>query len=274
MTLFMTGYKIKIEIFYIVRQTIFVLFLHKGGIINMFKIAVCDDEIEISSQIEAIILKYRKETYKELEVEVFTSGEELCGYLEQGHFFDLIYLDIEMKQLNGVQVGKIIRQKMDNYVTNIVYISGKDNYYKELFDVQPMHFLSKPVEAGKIIEDICLAMKLSDKLEKTFVYKKGYNMCKIQIKDIIYFESLDREIKIVTTKEDDRYYGKLEEVYPQVAKHCFIQIHKSYIINYAQVKKFKYDEVIMFNSDNLPISQSRRKEVREQQLKFAKERII
>lgn len=246
----------------------------EGGYIFVFHIAICDDEVEICSQIEAIILKYQKLTSHELEIEVFSSGEELYKYLLEDHFFDLIYLDIEMKELNGIQVGRMIRKTMDNYYTNIVYISGKDYYYKELFEVQPMHFLEKPIDAVKIIEDICLAMKLSNKLNKLFIYKKGYNTYKIPVTDILYFESSDREIKIVTTKEVEWFYGKLDEVYSQVAKHCFIQIHRSYLINYAQVKKFKYDEVLMFNSDNLPISQSRRKEVRKHQLAYAKERFL
>lgn len=245
-----------------------------GGYIFMFNIAICDDEVAICSQIETIILNYQKIYSIELGIEVFSSGEELYKYLLEEHFFDLIYLDIEMKELSGIQVGKIIRQTMDNYSSNIVYISGKDNYYKELFDVQPMHFLSKPIDAKKIIEDICLAMKLSNKYNELFIYKKGYNTYKILVKDILYFESLNREIKIVTTKEVVWFYGKLEQVYSQVAKYCFIQIHRSYLVNYAQVKKFQYDEVLMFNSDNLPISQSRRKEVRKRQLAYAKERFL
>jgi DNA-binding LytR/AlgR family response regulator len=236
----------------------------------MFKIAICDDEVIICSLIESIILKYKQDTHIDIEVEVFYSGEEIFKYLED-FYFDLIYLDIEMQKLNGIQIGKMIREQMENYATSIVYISGKDSYYKQLFDVQPLNFIEKPIQSGKIIDTLALALKLTDKFSKTFTYKKGYNIHKIQIKDIIYFESLEREIKIVTIKGIEKFYGKLEEVYEQLKKYLFMHIHRSYIINYTYVKVFKYTDVIMFNNEKLPISQSKRKIIREEQLKYALE---
>lgn len=234
----------------------------------MFKIAICDDEIAICSQIESIILDYKNETNLDIEVEVFLSGEELCDYL-QHYYFDLIFLDIEMKKLNGVQTGKIIRDTMDNYSTNIVYISGKENYYKQLFEVQPLNFIGKPLLPSKLVDVLNLAIKLSNKFTKTFTYKKGYHIHKIEIKDIIYFESLEREIKIVSPRGEEVFYGKLDEITKKLENYYFLRIHRSYLINYSYVSIFKYDEVIMSNNDILPISQSKRKLIREQQLKYA-----
>ena len=70
------------------------------------------------------------------------------------------------------------------------------------------------------------------------------------------------------------FYGKLQEVFRQVAKYRFITIHKSYIINYEQVANFKYEEVVMSNSACLPISQLKRKEVRGLQMKYEQERFL
>ncbi|WMJ86365.1 LytR/AlgR family response regulator transcription factor [Anaerocolumna sp. MB42-C2] len=132
----------------------------------MFRIAICDDETIICSEIEQIILDYRKMCLEEIEMEVFTSGEELCHFMKNGEEFDLIFLDIELKNMNGVQVGKIIREGMKNETVQIVYISGKDNYYLELFEVRPMHFIHKPIEREKIIKDIEKAMELAGRLKK------------------------------------------------------------------------------------------------------------
>lgn len=237
----------------------------------MFKIAICDDEQGICSSIENIILDYQRSTLVEIDLEVFYSGEELCAFIESENTFDLIFLDIEMEPLNGIEVGKRIRIDNNDYITKIVYISGKDSYYKQLFDVQPLHFLSKPLDADKIIADLRLAMKLSNKLDGVFSYKKGYESHKIYVKDILYFESKDRKIRIVFVKGEDTFYGKLDEILSQIGKYQFMRIHKSFIINYAYVHKFKYDEVIMSNSVCLPISQSRRKEIRELQIGYERE---
>jgi DNA-binding LytR/AlgR family response regulator len=240
----------------------------------MYRIAICDDEQLICSQIENIVLQYAMEINEPIETQVFYSGEELCKFLAMGDGFDLIFLDIEMKMLNGVEVGRRIRQDMDNQITQIVYVSGKESYYRELFDVRPMHFIFKPIEAKEIIRDIKLAMKLSGKFSGIFKYKKGHEVNRIEVKKILYFESNNREIRVVTTENEETFYGKLSDVYKQVSKYNFMFIHKSYVVNYLFVTKFKYDEVTMSNSDVLPISQSRRKMIREMQIKFEKEGIL
>lgn len=240
----------------------------------MFNIAICDDQVAICSAIENIILEYQELTLQDIQIEVFYSAEKLGVFMEHQHNFDLIFLDIEMKGLNGLELGRKIREEMDNQITQIVYVSGKDSYYRELFEVRPMHFLSKPVEPDKVIKDIELAMKLANRLGGIFSYKKGSDTNKLAIKNIIYFQSVNREIKIVTTTGEEFFYGKLQEVFRQVAKYRFINIHKSYIINYEQVANFKYEEVVMSNSVCLPISQLKRKEVRGLQMKYESERFL
>mgnify|MGYP000931457881 CR=1 FL=1 len=239
----------------------------------MFRIAVCDDEQIICSQIENIILQHAKRCYLQVEVKVFFSGEKLCEFIEKEHSFELIFLDIEMKTLSGIDVGKKIREKFQDYITKIVFISGKDGYDRQLFDIQPFNFIPKPIEKDKVIHVVSLSMQLSDKINALFSYKKGHSIYKVPIKDIVYFESLNREIKLVSTFGKDIFYGILEEIFCELEKYNFIQIHKSYIINYAHAIKFKYEYVIMSNSCQLPISQLRRKSTRELQLKYEEERL-
>jgi DNA-binding LytR/AlgR family response regulator len=229
----------------------------------MFRIGICDDEYTISSQVENILLKYAKLNYLEIDIEVFSSGEEMCKFIEEEHGFDLIYLDIEMKLMSGIEVGKKIRRTLQDHKTDIVYISGKDGYDRQLFDVQPLHFIPKPIKPEVVIEDLNLAMLRAEILNNMFTYKKGTETYRIPVKDIIYFESNDKEIKIVTLNNEDNFYGKIQDVYETVAKYQFVKIHRSYIVNYLHATLFKYDEVIMTNGVQLPISQAKRKEVRD-----------
>lgn len=239
----------------------------------MFKIAVCDDEQAICSLIEKISLQYQKESCTKLEIEVFYSGEELYKHIQERGRFDLIFLDIEMKLVNGIEVGRKIREEMDDYSTKIVFVSGTDSYYRDLFEVQPLNFISKPIQPNKIRENIRLAMKLSNQLDGVFKYKKRQESYKIDVRDILYFESMNREIRMVTTQGEERFYGKLEEIITQVAKYQFIQIHKSYVVNYNQIIQFRYEAVILPDGESLPISQSKRKEVRHLQMQYEKERL-
>ena len=84
----------------------------------------------------------KKYQYK-LELEVYSSGEELiCGY-EEGNRFDLIYLDIEMKGIDGIETARWIREQ--HYHMILIYVSSYDTYLKQLFEVEPFRFLQKPV---------------------------------------------------------------------------------------------------------------------------------
>lgn len=237
----------------------------------MYKIAVCDDEVQICAQIEKMILDYSRIENQKVSVDVYESGESLCRDLEVGEYFDLIFLDIEMKVLDGVEVGVFLRETMDNQMTQIVYVSGREEYYRELFEVRPMHFLLKPFTREEIIKDVKMSMRLSNGNNRSFSYTKGFMEYRIPIKNIIYFESINREIRIVHTNGDDVFYGKLNDVLQELKEYRFIRIHKSYLINHFNVKKYAYEEVIMTNGTKLNISAANRKAVREQRLNFGME---
>ena len=229
----------------------------------MLRIAICDDEKILCSQIEKILLEYSKLNFLEMDIEVFLSGEELCRYIEEKYGFDLIYLDIEMDIMNGIEVGKKIRKQLKDYKTEIVYVSGKDSYDRQLFDLQPLNFISKPVKSSEVIENLNLAISRAENSNYKFTYKKRSEVYKIPIKDIIYFEGFGKQIKIITINHMDTFYGKIDDVFKNVAGHQFIKNHRSYIINYMHTTVFKYDEVTMSNGVSLPISQSKRKEVKQ-----------
>lgn len=232
----------------------------------MYKIAICDDNKEVCSQIEKLLLKYSDKKDIKIEIDVFYSGEDILKNISKGENFDLIYLDIEMKNISGIEVGKYIRNIKQNYISEIVYISGKDEYDRELFAVQPLNFIPKPIDDLKVINTFELAIKKSEKEKKFFEYKKNRIVHKVAIDEIIYFESVSRQIKIVTINKEDYFYGKLSDILALLAKYKFIQTHRSYIVNYNHIRDFKYDEVVMSNGDNLIISKAQRNFVREYQI--------
>ncbi len=234
----------------------------------MFKICICDDDTVVCSEIENIILNYSTSISEKIDVEVFWSGEELYDHIKCGNYFDMIFLDIELKKLNGIELGKIIRNEMKNEITQIVYISSKENYAMELFEVRPLNFLIKPVDDTKVIEMVNKAMELLNRLDFYFKYKQGRNFFRKEIKDIIYFESDNRQVKMVTTTDEITFYGTLSEIHSQLEPHKFFFIHKSYLVNYYHVAESYYDKLVMTNSQILSISQSKRAEVRKLQLKY------
>lgn len=233
----------------------------------MIRIAVVDDENSICSYVENCLLDLSKEYGISVETDVFYSGEGLMKTINET-FYDVIFLDIKMRDLSGIDISRIIRNTMGNEATQIVYISGNTEYAIEVFDYDPFHFLPKPLSKEKIEKAFLkLIHKLNLKSE-AFAYKIGHNSNKIAIKDILYFESNKRKIIIHYNDKEDEFYGSLENIHQQLNKYNFLLIHKSYLINSIHVRKCTYESVEMSNHIVLPIAQSKRKEIREKQLEL------
>lgn len=232
----------------------------------MLRIAICDDEKIICQQFEDMLADISKNIDEKLDVEVFYSGEELCKFLLRGNRYDLIFLDIELFEINGVEVGKKIREEMDDESTQIVYVSSKESYAMDLFEVRPLNFLVKPINKDKIESVIIKAIKLMEKTKYFYEYKNGNVNFSVPVGDILYFESDGRKVNIVLMDEMKSFYGKLSEVEEQLNIQDFIMIHKSYLINFNHVIEYTYDYVKMSNKELLTISQNNRKAVREQLL--------
>ena len=234
----------------------------------MFKIAVCDDVASVCNELKTMIMDMKNDLiYKEITIDTFYSGEALIDNIKEENLYDLIFLDIELGKINGVEVGHIIREQMEDYVTKIIYISSKDIYDRQLFDVQPLHFLKKPIDSKKVFDDIQLAMKISEKENRNFEFKSFRNTIKVPYRDILYFESRGRKVFLVGTKNNYTFYGNIKDL-EEVLPKFFIHPNRSYFVNYEFVTCFKFEELIMTDGSIIPISRNKRKEIRELQLIF------
>lgn len=237
----------------------------------MFNIAICDDDKSICSQLENIILLYANTFGSNIDIQVYYSGEDLLSDYKQNIEIDLLFLDIELFSLSGIDIGNKIRKEYNNHSMQIIYISGNEKYAMNLFEIHPLNFLIKPFKKEDVFNCIDLGIHLLNKINGYFSYKSGFDSKKIPIKNIIYFESSNRKITMHTIHGIDCFYGKLDEIYEKVKEHQFLYIHKSYLVNYFSIAQFNYNTVTLENGVTLPISQARRKEIRKQSTIFLQE---
>lgn len=229
----------------------------------MLRVAICDDDLTVCEQVETMLLELNHTHGVEIEIEVFYSGEELYRFLKDRQYYDLIFLDIELKRMNGVDVGKKIREELFNETTKIVYISSKESYAMELFEIRPFHFLIKPIHPSKIKDVVIKATQLLELERKLFEYQIGRTNYKVLMGDIIYFESDGKKVKLYLKESEQEFYHKLSEIQKQMHSKDFVMIHKSYLVNYNHVIEYQYNYVKMSNQVILPISQQHRKLVRD-----------
>ena len=227
------------------------------------QIAICDDEVGTCSDIENMILDYACSHALQIETEVFYSGETLYRSIEEQCMYDMIFLDIQLLALDGVQVGKLIRERLNNEKVSIVYISSNETYAMSLFQVRPMDFLIKPITKDKIVFTLDKFMHLKEVNKQEFYYKMGKSLCRLYIDEIRYFACSGKKIEIYTNTGKTEFYSGMRDVWKQVEGKGFVTIHKSYIINTMYVSIYHYDSVQMSDGTVLPISQRYRKILKE-----------
>ena len=230
----------------------------------MIQIAICDDDMTTTSQIEEYIRQIDIEQHIQVQCRIFFDGKSFMQSVESGEVYDLIYLDVEMPLMKGLDVAKKLREMEISSL--IIYISNYETYCESMIETEPFRFLRKPINDVDLFRKYFMSAykKLENRNEYyTYSYKKIHH--KININDIMYFESNNRKICIHTNgnQENNTFYGQLDKVEKELeSKSCtFIRIHQSYLVNSTYINTVQHDAVILENKDELPISEKRQKEI-------------
>lgn len=230
----------------------------------MIQVAICDDDMTTTSQIEEYIRQIEIEQHIQVQSRIFFDGKSFIQSVESGEVYDLIYLDVEMPLMKGLDAAKKLRE-MD-IPSLIIYISNYETYCEPMIETEPFRFLRKPINDMDLFRKYFMSAykKLENKKEYyTYSYKKIHH--KVNINDIMYFESNNRKIYMHTNGNfpDDVFYDQLDNVQKDLeSKSCtFIRIHQSYLVNNTYINTAQHDIVILVNGTELPISEKRQKEI-------------
>lgn len=230
--------------------------------IRKLYVDVCDDEKQICLELESMLERAALKLNIELDINLWYSGEDLLNHLKFNKNIDIIFLDIELINMNGVNIGHYIRDICEDMTTQIIYISWKKSYAMKLFKTHPFDFLIKPISDEKLLNVLQKLNKLLIDQNRRFQYQISREIFSISYDEILYFMSYAHKIIIVTRKGKIEYYGKLKDIVLDSPSH-FIQVHKSYLVNKNYIVKYTYDFVILNNDDIISISEAYKKIVRK-----------
>lgn len=245
----------------------------------MVMVAICDDDMAIGAELERALIDIFGSMQVAHEIDMFFTGEELCRRMEAGAHYDLIFLDIEFAkdEINGVEVGRLIREAQQNNMVSIVYISRVRDYAFQLFEIRPLNFLIKPLEHSAVEKTVRTYLNVAGLWSGEFSYSIGRDTFKVKVKDIMYIESRDRKLIVyLADGKTDEFYGSIKEVYhEQLKRYDFLFIHASYVVNYDFITAMRYDQLFLQDKVTpLPISQGRRNEIRELYYSIMKRRRV
>lgn len=204
------------------------------------KIAICDDIVEYRMTIKAFVNEYIKIHHIDCGIYEFENGEQLINADEN---FDVLFLDIELGDLNGLEVAKLIQSK--NRKTNIIVVTSYNQYLDDAFDLNVIRFIGKPISQQRVFS--ALNKAFSNMIENTVaLHIKNNQLIRLKISEIVFVEAKFKKV-VIYTKSRDSYAVKetlkeLKSVFPPL---YFSVPHNSYIVNLQYVKEFKRDQITL-----------------------------
>ncbi len=228
--------------------------------------ALCDDNQEILTGLNSAL---RDISSGEIRTELFRSGEALVKAYEDGKpSFDVVFLDIEMDGMDGVEAANCIR-RIDKQVL-IVFVTSHKKHMQRSFVCQPFRFLVKPVKTKELTQ-VCrdISSKLSE-TPSTFVFMEEKQHVRLFCDDIVFFES--RGHWLILHKKDRRTHRirkTMQALLETIDKSRFCQVHRALVVNLSFVRQAGNGELSLYEYDKtLPISRTYKNEFANRFLAF------
>jgi len=234
----------------------------------MLRIAIFDD---LASDIEAIkahIERYAVSEFIKMDIENFSEEEDILAALEHYDDYDIIFMDIYMKSLNGIDLAKTL--KKPGMKSRIIFFSTSLEHFREAFGVNAIQYLVKPVA----YEEFANAMKiaLSEKVYRSeaISIQCGTEIVKILFEDILYVEA-QRNYQLLYLKNGK--YHKTRMTSSELFQHLrgrneFVRVGASYILNLNYVIKITSNEIEIINGKMLPVPRGAYSRLKEQYLDY------
>lgn len=220
----------------------------------MLRIGICDDSAEARIALRAALERALDRRKGEGTFFEFSSGEGLLRWLEKhAGELDMVFLDIEMGELDGMETARRLRAADEGL--QLVFVTGYTDYVFDGYSVGALGYLMKPPRPERLDEvlDRGLEARLRDE-EKMFLCRSGETVYRIPRKTIRYFLSDRRQVTCVAAARTYVFYGKLDEVERAVGEG-FVRIHQRYLVRCASVDRLEGSWVFI-GEEALPISRA------------------
>lgn len=222
-------------------------------------IAICDDEVTCINRLVQLLQPYKEKEV--LNIDTFLSGEDFLNNSSGIERYDIIFLDIEMFSVSGLDVAETLRSKGSNAI--IIFITSYINYISDTFRLGAFQFLVKPIDEKIFRFDFERALRS---------YKSTHSVYKIRWKDscyivengdIYYIEGYNRHLYVHTYDKGYECVGKLPEEEKKLKSYNFVRCHQGYIVNMCKIKEINKTSVILNNDIVIPIGRKYREELLE-----------
>ena len=219
------------------------------------RICICDDD---RSQ-HGIIKKYIDEfsvLAENSEIVSKFSGKELINDCTGGISYDILFMDVRLGSMNGLEVAETVRRFNTNAI--IIFISNHPDYVFDAFSVEALHFMVKPITELEFRRVFVRAINKYNSLHSFLPSGFLSDRAVICTNDILYCEGYNRHVMIYTENGKYESVAKLSDIYEKLSTHGFVQTHQGFIVNMSRIRRFDKESVTLNNGTSVPVSQRRR----------------
>ena len=170
----------------------------------------------------------------------FTGAVEAINYLKQGENVHLIFLDIEMPEMSGIEFMNALI-----HTPQVIIISSKEKYALQAFDYSVTDYLLKPITYARFFKAASKAYELFNKsrsvvdADKEIFIKKNSSLVRIKYNDILWVEALENYVVINTINDKFTIHFTMKAIESQLPTGIFIRVHRSFIINKSMIQSIK-----------------------------------
>ena len=228
----------------------------------MLKIAVIDDDKFIHQKLKTYLDQFQIAYDFDFQVDYYFSCEDIQKALMNGEEYDLLFLDIEFPEMNGTEFGMLLRRKMKNYDTQIIFLSAVKEYAMELFKIRPIEFLVKPLTYDRVSACMLAFMTHYEDASGFLEYTMENIRHQIRIREVYYLESHAKKVEFHTKGGCFMVYGKMNELIAGCADQ-FLCISRGEYVNIMHIVEADPKTVVLTDRTVLHISRGRQSAVRD-----------
>lgn len=224
------------------------------------RIAVCDDEEFYRDELSKMITVYGNETGQKLILDTWESGIALLDAVKGGDKdYDIIFLDIEMPELSGMEAGEELRRMGKNMA--LCFVTSFNEYALNAYQIDAIGYVVKPIQyldLKKMMEKAEMQYwyrKKTEEAQKRYLEVKcGRRTAIIDLEKVVYIEKRRNQCVFHLTDGEQICYDTLKNIYKQLDHDIFMQIHQGFIANYNHVKEVTNDRVFFGSGMEAPLS--------------------
>lgn len=226
----------------------------------IYRVAIVEDDFDSMAKIKNHIKKYAKEMQEEFEIFTFEDGDEIASDYEGK--YDIIFLDIEMKRMDGMSAAKLIR-KFDREVI-VIFITNTPQYAIKGYEVEALSYLLKPVPYFAFSQEMEKAIKRINKHKNKFILlKTDEGTIRLNVFDIYYIETMKHYLYIHSKSGVHKMKATLKKMATELMDYHFSMCNSCYLVNLDEVEGVNKDFVVI-NGDELKISRPKKKAFMEE----------